>query len=369
MPRKTMTPGRISLTALFAVLLVLGAAPGAAQAQNYSNSSNSSDDDQPPTMLETAANAAGTAAGAAAAVAYDPQSGQPIYGYNPITGQPIFTTPDEDEEEDPDAPKAKRVMYDELSEDVDGTDTLPSSLKDLENLPRENTLVEGETGMPLDVRLNALREAGVSYGARGGLAFRTYYTRRELELRARELDKVYDFRQLLIPAPSGFLIEPPVINESLNAMLIEGDGQQAAVSDAIYNIVNNAKIVSTSRTWRNYLEREWGAVEPPPDILRPENAEERKVWIENVKKGWEEGIRQADEIFRDDLHVLMADFQGMVRYRVLLTQGMVSPPYALQVDRGVTGDGNQMRVGDRAVQITGVPELITGSEQWQPASR
>ena len=58
-----------------------------------------------------------------------------------------------------------------------------------------------------------------------------------------------------------------------------------------------------------------------------------------------------------------------MRYRVLLTQGMVSPPYALQVDRGVTGDGNEMRIGDRAVQITGVPELITGSEQWQPANR
>ena len=26
-------------------------------------------------------------------------------------------------------------------------------------------------------------------------------------------------------------------------------------------------------------------------------------------------------------------------------------------------------VGDRAVQITGVPELITGSEQWKPANR
>ena len=59
----------------------------------------------------------------------------------------------------------------------------------------------------------------------------------------------------------------------------------------------------------------------------------------------------------------------MIRYRTLLAQGMVSQPYALQVDRGITGDGNEMRVGDRAVQITGVPELITGSDQWKPANR
>ena len=59
----------------------------------------------------------------------------------------------------------------------------------------------------------------------------------------------------------------------------------------------------------------------------------------------------------------------MVRYRLLLSQGMISPPYALQVDRGITGGGEEMRIGDRAVQITGVPELITGYDQWQPASR
>ncbi|MGB4057540.1 MAG: type IV secretion system DotC family protein [Alphaproteobacteria bacterium] len=273
------------------------------------------------------------------------------------------------EEEEEEKPKAKRVMFEDLPKEVAGTNEAPPEIGTLQNLPRENTLVEGKSGMPLDIRRDAVRAAAISYGARGGLAWRTYQIRSELAQRTQALDKVYDFRSLLIPAPSGLLIEPPIISESINAMLIEGDGQTAAVSDRIYNIINNAKIVSTSRTWRTYLEREWGVVDPPPDILRPENEEERKIWKELVSKGWEEGMRQADEIFQDDLNVLMADFQGMIRYRMLLTQGMVSPPYALQVDRGVTGGGSEMRVGDRAVQITGVPELITGSDQWQPASR
>ena len=59
----------------------------------------------------------------------------------------------------------------------------------------------------------------------------------------------------------------------------------------------------------------------------------------------------------------------MVRYRKLLAQGMVSPPYANQVDRGVTGGGYQMRVGDRAIQLTGTPQLISGHDQWKPANR
>lgn len=245
---------------------------------------------------------------------------------------------------------------------------VPTDLKTLQNIEAE-TKVDEKDGLPLDIRRDAIKEAAISYGARGGLAWRTYAIQKELMTRAKYLDKVYDFRQLLVAAPSGLLIEPPIINEQVKAMLIESDGQQAAVSDRVYNIINNARIVSSPRTWRTYLERDWGAVEPPPDILRPKNAEERKVWIELVTKGWEEGVQQADDIFAEDLNVLAADFQGMVRYRMLLAQGMVSPPYALQVDRGVTGGGDEMRIGDRAVQITGVPELITGSDQWQPASR
>lgn len=248
------------------------------------------------------------------------------------------------------------------------SDARPYPLSYLLGLEKESTF-EDDNNTPFDIREDALTEAAISYGARGGLAWQTYHIRKELERRARYLDKVFNFTQLLIPAPSGLLIEPPIISESINNMLIEGDGQQAAVSDKMYNIINNARIVSAPRLWRNYLERTWDAVEPPPDILRPESDEERRLWKKLVTKGWEEGVQQANEIFQEDLNIMMADFTGMIRYRTLLAQGMISPPYALQVDRGITGGGDEMRIGDRAVQITGVPELVTGYDQWQPASR
>ena len=252
--------------------------------------------------------------------------------------------------------------------EIEAPNPVPQTLHQLQTIEKQNEVV-ADDGLPLDIRRDAIKEAAISLGARGGLAWRSYYIRQSLDKRARYLDKVFDFRQLLISAPSGLLIEPPIINESINNMLIEGDGQQAAVSDRMYNIINNARIVSTARTWRTYLERDWGVVESPPDILRPEDDEERALWIELVTKGWEEGVRQADEIFQDDLNLLIADFEGMIRYRTLLAQGMVSQPYALQVDRGITGGGDEMRIGDRAVQITGVPELITGADQWKPANR
>lgn len=250
----------------------------------------------------------------------------------------------------------------------DGVVPLPPPIEQLKEIPGPKD-IKHEKSLPLDIRKEALKEAALSYGARGGLASRTYEISLQLKKRESYLDKIYDFRQLLIAAPSGLQIEPPIISESLDALLIENDGQTAAVSDTIYNINRNVHIVSAARNWRQYLERQWGEVEEPPEILRPVNAEERALWRDLVEKGWAEGVIQADEIFEQDLATLNSDFNGMVRYRRLLAQNMVSPPFAQQLDRGVTGDGNTLRVGDRAVSITDAPKLISGSETWRPASR
>lgn len=246
----------------------------------------------------------------------------------------------------------------------------PPTLVQLQSIePELKPADQEESAMPVDIRRDAMREAAYSFGARGGLAARTWQIKKELEQRAAYLDQVFDFRQLLIPAQSGLLIEPPIISESLDALNIESGGLSAAVSDSVYNIGRNARIVSAPRTWRQYLEREWDAVDPPPDILRPQNDEERDSWGQWTAKGWGEGTKQADEIFQEDINRLTADYRGMVRYRMLLAQGMVSPPYALQIDRGVTGGGNEMRVGDRALSITGLPSLKADTSQWQPANR
>lgn len=246
----------------------------------------------------------------------------------------------------------------------------PPTKEELRDIrPAKKISKDDVSAMPMEIRRDAMREGALSYGARGGLAWRTYQIRSEMETRARYLDKVFDFRQLLIPAPSGLMIEPPIIAEAVDAMLINKGGQEAAVADRVYNIGRNARIVSTARTWRAYLERSWGVVAPPPEILLPITAEDQKSWDEWFETGWKAGIEQADEIFQSDLNKLTSDYQGMVRYRTLLTQGMVSPPYALQVDRGVTGNGNEMRVGDRAVTITGLPALKTETQEWQPANR
>ena len=48
----------------------------------------------------------------------------------------------------------------------------PRTRESLENVPRLNTFTD-EEGLPFDIRGDAVREAALSYGARGGLTWRT----------------------------------------------------------------------------------------------------------------------------------------------------------------------------------------------------
>mgnify|MGYP006277582661 CR=1 FL=1 len=256
------------------------------------------------------------------------------------------------------------------SEDDGVLTSPPPSLEFLQNIEQDDELfIDDEIETDFDIRTEALEEAAISLGARGGLAYRTFYIRKMLDQRSSQLNKVFDFRQLLIPAPSGLLIEPPIISEAMDNMLINSDGKQAAVADRVFNIGVNARIVSAPRTWQQYLEREFNEVDPPPQILRPKTEEERRKWKNWVAEGWKNGIEQADEIFEADLARLNADYEGMIRYRKLLAQGMVSEPFALQNDRGITGGGDLLRIGDRSVRLTGMPQLKPGYQEWQPASR
>jgi len=257
------------------------------------------------------------------------------------------------------------------AESDDGVSPPPPALADLQSqaAPIEDDDANKTNSLGLQIRADAQREAALSYGARGGLAYRTFEIQRRLAEYDTSMSKAFNFSRLLVAAPSGLLIEPPVVSEAQRAVLVNAGGQAAAVADRIYRINRVARIVTAARNWHLYLERDWGRVEPPPAILLPKTGEEKVAWAAYVKQGWEAGLKQGEETFESDIDRMTNDFIGMVRYRELLAQGMISPPYALADDRGITGGGSEMRVGDRGVTITGQSSLIPKSGAWTPATQ
>ena len=250
---------------------------------------------------------------------------------------------------------------------------------EVETLQRINESSSGKTPaitddpvnkeIAIDMRRDAQKEAALSYGARGGLAKRNYQIMESMEGFDQVLDKVFDFRSLLAATASGLLIEPPIIKEAIDAMIITHGGDEAAVADTIFNINKKAKIVTAPRDWRQYLVQSWSLVPPPPRVLWPKNRKEQASWSMWIEQGWNAGFDQAEQMFELNVNRLVADYVGMVRYKMLLAQGMISKPYALHEDRGITKNKNQMRVGDRALRITGPSQFLTGAELWKPADR
>jgi defect in organelle trafficking protein DotC len=215
------------------------------------------------------------------------------------------------------------------------------------------------------LRAPAMRDAAMSYGARAGLAWTSRGINEQLRSRSAELTKTYDFNRVLIRTSSQATILPPVISEAKEAYETADAGKTLRVADTVYEIVEQARFVPNAPLWHSYLVRSYTAPEDPPDTLLPKSDGERDAWRRWVTEGWSMGIKQAQEIFDADLRRLERDFVGMVRYKALLEERKVSAPVVAEGNLGVTGNGTDMRVNDRALRITKDPLLQTPTKGWQ----
>lgn len=212
------------------------------------------------------------------------------------------------------------------------------------------------------IRLDSIKEAALGYGARSGLARRSYEIGKVLYDNQVLLDNVFNFNALLLDRS----VMPPVLSEAKNN-LKQPDGDTIRVADATYKIERQAVFVTSPPNWREYLIRDYRyKADLPADLLLPKNDGEKKIWQQYVVQGWDTGVNQANSIFEQSLGRLARDFKGMILYRSLLAKGMIGKPYVAEANLGVTGDGNAMNVNDRILRITAKPQLETNPVAWKP---
>lgn len=144
--------------------------------------------------------------------------------------------------------------------------TPPPSLETLQAARPGFTPDKGLTGP----RALALQEAALSYGARGGLAARSFATNEMLRRYQAQLDQVDNFGDLVLSVNGGqTMMRPPVVTEAQFAFALGAGGQSATESGRIYEITREAQLTSVPPNWRTYLVRTWVSPTPPPDDLRP----------------------------------------------------------------------------------------------------
>jgi defect-in-organelle-trafficking protein DotC len=212
------------------------------------------------------------------------------------------------------------------------------------------------------IRGKAVEDAGLSIGAQSGLAYRAKDIDSALVRIDRTLDLLYDFNAIMLENN----VLPPVLQEG-QELLNMPNSQALRLTDRTYRILAQARFVTTVPNWRQYLWLDYHLPEKPHPSVLPKTDEERKIWQESVAKGWQKGMQQADNIFRTNQARLKQDYLGMVLYRKLLAQNIVSQPYVSKVELGITGDGNQINIDDRVLRIAALPALKPDSREWRSA--
>lgn len=211
------------------------------------------------------------------------------------------------------------------------------------------------------MREEALKDVAMSVGAQSGLHWRAEKINKTLKEHSKQLDITYDFNQLILAKN----VLPPVLTEARQTLNLDSP-DTIRLADQTYQIVSQAKFVTTPPTWRDYLWMDYPQPPIPDKGILPHNNLEKKAWEKLARQGWEEGIRQADIIYSENLSRLERDYKGMGLYRKLHTQNIVSAPFVATTELGVTGGGSNLNVNDKVLKITALPALQTNSKRWRP---
>ncbi len=237
---------------------------------------------------------------------------------------------------------------------IDGVKEL-KQLRELKNSTRTSSV--GSSG----IRVENIKQTARELGAQSGLSYQTNRLNLVLEHQGSLLNRVFNFNYLMLNKQ----VLPPVLVEA-DGLLTQEDEHTLRISDHIYRIVQQPRFVTTPPNWRNYLVVNYPVPEIPNPTLLPKNAREQAIWRHYVRIGWAEGVEQADLIFTTNLAKLKRDFLGMVLYRKLLAQKMITPPYTAQADLGVVGDAQSLDINSKILRITAVPQFTVDHSKWRP---
>jgi defect-in-organelle-trafficking protein DotC len=217
----------------------------------------------------------------------------------------------------------------------------------------------------VDLRNRMIAAEARTVGFRAGLANRGLEYKKMLDARGTILDGMYQFQTLI--GPGGVL--PPVIVEAQDIAAYADN--QMRTSTRVYKIMRPEHLVSNPPTWRDYLLLGLlvkASVDIPEGDARPKNSDEMKIWQDSVVEGWKNGQKAADAIFEANLNRLTRDFTGMLRYSILLQQGVITPTQIAESHRAVTGDTLEIKLDDRSRMITQKAELQLDPRKWRAGS-
>lgn len=215
---------------------------------------------------------------------------------------------------------------------------------------RDDTITSG-------LRLTAIRQEGLKVGGQGGLSVRYGEIVSYLDANESRLNVIFSFA----PFVDGKLLLPAIASEQGRVKL---EGGNATVIKSSYTITDEAKIIASVPTWRDYLYQEYARPAKPHHSILPKTKAEQVAWERAVEEGWNGGLVMADEIFSDRLAALTKSVEDRYRYKTLLQQRVVAAPKVDVSTNAITYNGRSMNVGEVLYSVS-TPVNYTASPTWR----
>lgn len=231
----------------------------------------------------------------------------------------------------------------------------PQQLLDWQNRMSRSNDKERENLLSRDIKLQAMHKYAKTVAIRAAMSSRLDEIAGDVSHHSRELDAIYNFSPLMIQQR----VVPPVITEARD--LYNQDGNlQIRLSDAIFNIEEQAYFSSTPPNWRTYLSfnNTGNAYEKLSYVtgdMKPSNKLEEEVWVDGTEEGWNLGLRQANVVLEQALNRLNRDYIGMVRFHEMVLQGKVTMPSISNYNLYDNNEGDRLILGEELLQIDVLP--------------
>ena len=210
-----------------------------------------------------------------------------------------------------------------------------------------------------EARRQVILDLATSVASSAALANKMSEINISLERNASHLDKIFNFSKLILTP--GVL--PPVLVEG-NINYAQNSEDEVRISDKIYKIESKAKFISNYPTWRNYLKMSFASFSMPNKPFDYKNDQEKLIWDEGIKNGWKMGERLALSMFDNAYNRMERDFNGMILFRILQAQGLITPTIIAGANLGVTGGGKEMTINDQVFRITEHSSLNPDAKSW-----
>jgi len=212
-------------------------------------------------------------------------------------------------------------------------------------------------------RARAIIDSGLSVGLKAGMGAQLRVIGGSVERSERDLDTVYDFGRLMIQGR----VVPPVITEARD--LYNQDGEYTIrLSGALFKIETQARFSSVPPNWRDYLS--FALTPTTVDAVSmvtgvsPKTGDEERLWKAAVTDGWNQGVGQANLMFKHAMDRMNRDLLGMYRFQTFVVQGKISMPAVASESIPVTRAGQSMAVDETLLRITTLPEFDNVADHW-----